>query len=76
MSCYSMIFMSNGVPLRFRDLKSAAVQDDLALKTPRDLDKTPQLRENRMKTALYQYSEMKDYLKGISFKCMGFGNHI
>jgi len=50
--------------------------DNLAPKGPHEVFKSSQERENRLKMGLYSYSEMKGYLKSISFKCMGYGSHI
>ena len=75
-SCYSMLFVANGIPLKFRDLNSMQTTENLNLKTPYELDKSIQMREKRLKMGLYEYTEMKEYLKSISFKCLGYGSHI
>jgi hypothetical protein len=70
------LFVSNGIPLQFEDLKTAQVTEDLSLKTPVQMDKSLAERDKRLRTGLYNYEEMKEYLHSISYKCMGYGSHI
>jgi hypothetical protein len=71
-----MMFVSNGIPLKFKNLGSHFTKENLSQKSPLDYDASPSAREARLKMGLYSYSEISTYLKSISFKCMGFGSHI